>query len=307
MPLVPLNKVLEKADREGYAVGAFNANNLEMAQGIVQAAELEDAPVIVQVSQGGAEHAGVEEMAAIVKVLARKARVPVALHLDHGMDYLINLRCLRAGFTSLMYDGSKLSFDENVRITREIVHAAHAVNVPVEAELGMVPKDPHTITPEELKKYMTTPEEAKRFVELTKIDSLAVAVGSMHKMKVKQAVLDIERIKAIREVVSVPLVLHGASGVPDEAVKAAIQAGICKINVHTQLAKTFTEKIREILTKDQNVVDIRKYLHQAREALMEEVRSKIRLFGANGHAGEISLFAEALIEPEEYIKQEIVE
>ncbi|NLW56969.1 MAG: class II fructose-bisphosphate aldolase [Firmicutes bacterium] len=307
MPLVSTKDMLLDAQRKGYAIGAFNANNLEMAQGIVRAAELEEAPVIVQVSQGGAEHAGVEEMAAIVQVLAKKTRIPVALHLDHGVDFVYNLRCLRAGFTSLMYDGSQLSFDENARITREVVRAAHAVNVPVEAELGMVPRDPHSITPEELKKYMTTPEEAKRFVELTKVDALAVAVGSMHKMKVKQAVLDIERIKAIRQAVSVPLVLHGASGVPDEAVQAAIEAGISKINVHTQLAKSFTEKIREILTQDLNVVDIRKYLHQAREALMEEVRAKIRLFGASGHASGISPFDETMIEPEEYVKQEIVE
>ena len=151
MSLVSTKGMLLDARSKGYAVGAFNANNLEMAQGIVMAAEKENAPVIVQVSQGGAEHGGLEEMAAIVKSLAAKASVPVALHLDHGVDFVYNMRCLRAGFTSLMYDGSKLEFAENVRITREVVKAAHAVGVPVEAELGRVPKDPTGITLEELK------------------------------------------------------------------------------------------------------------------------------------------------------------
>ena len=304
MSLVSTKGMLLDARQKGYAVGAFNANNLEMAQGIVMAAEKEKAPVIVQVSQGGAEHGGLEEMAAIIKSLAAKASVPVALHLDHGVDVVYNMRCLRVGFTSLMYDGSKLAFAENVRITREVVLAAHAVGVPVEAELGKVPKDPTGITLDDLKKYMTSPEEAKAFVEQTNVDALAIAVGNMHKMKIKEAKIDIERIAAIRQVVAVPLVLHGASGVPDEAVTAAVKAGICKINVHTQLGKSFTEKLREIFQADPTTVDLRKYMGLGREALMEEVRAKIRLFGASGKASGVP---EVAVEPEEYIRQEIVE
>ncbi len=307
MALVSTKDMLLDAQKKGYAVGAFNANNLEMAQGIVMAAEKEDAPVIVQVSQGGAEYAGVEEMAAIVRALAEKTPIPVALHLDHGMDFVYNLRCLRAGYTSLMYDGSQLDFAENVKITKEVVQAAHAVGVPVEAELGRVPKDPHSVTAKELKKYLTRPEEALEFVELTGVDFLAIAVGSMHKMKVQEAKLDIERIKAIRQAVSVPLVLHGASGVPDKAIKEAIAAGICKINVHTQLAKRFTETARRLLQANPDVVDIRKYLSQSRQALMEEVRLKIRLFGADGKAKGVSHFPVAKIEPVDYMSQELVE
>ncbi|HBL35559.1 MAG TPA: ketose-bisphosphate aldolase [Firmicutes bacterium] len=304
MSLVSTKGMLLDARQKGYAVGAFNANNLEMAQGIVMAAEKEKAPVIVQVSQGGAEHGGLEEMAAIIKSLAAKASVPVALHLDHGVDVVYNMRCLRVGFTSLMYDGSKLAFAENVRITREVALAAHAVGVPVEAELGKVPKDPTGITLDDLKKYMTSPEEAKAFVEQTNVDALAIAVGNMHKMKIKEAKIDVERIAAIRQVVAVPLVLHGASGVPDEAVTAAVKAGICKINVHTQLGKSFTEKLREIFQADPTTVDLRKYMGLGREALMEEVRAKIRLFGASGKASGVP---EVAVEPEEYIRQEIVE
>ena len=287
MSLVTTKGMLIDAQNKNYAVGAFNANNLEMAQGIVQVAEEEKAPVIVQISQGGAEHAGVEEMAAVVKVLARKAKVPVAIHLDHGLSYTYNILALRAGFTSLMFDGSLLSFTENTAITRMIVTTAHIVGVPVEAELGEVPKNPDLITADELKQYMTKPDEAKHFVEITKVDSLAVAVGSMHKMKMQSAKLDIERIKRIRETVDLPLVLHGASGVTDESVEKAIKAGICKVNVHTHLAKYFTNAVREILNNNPDMVDLRKYLSAGRKALKEEVRKKIYLFGSNGKADGI--------------------
>jgi len=304
MPLVTTKDMLLDAQNRGYAVGAFNANNLEMAQGIIMAAEEENAPVIVQVSHGAAEYAGIEEMAAIIKVLANKTSIPVALHLDHGMNYVINMLCLRAGFTSLMFDGSQLSFEDNIRITREVINAAHAIGVPVEAELGKVPKDPNEVKIEDLHKFMTKPEEAQEFVEKTNVDSLAIAVGSVHKMKIQKAQLDIERIKKIREIVSVPLVLHGASGVTDEAVRQAIKAGICKVNVHTHLAKAFTKKIREILINKEDIADLRKYMDQGRQALAEEVKNKIHLFGANGKASGIK-YSE--VKTEEYLNVNIVE
>ncbi len=304
MPLVTTKDMLQDAQNRGYAVGAFNANNMEMAQGIIRAAEEENAPVIVQVSHGAAEYAGIEEMAAVIKVLANKTPIPVALHLDHGMNYVVNMLCLRAGFTSLMFDGSKLSFEDNVRITSEVVKAAHAIGVPVEAELGKVPKDPNEVKIEDLPKYMTKPDEAEEFVEKTNVDSLAIAVGSVHKMKIQKAQLDIERIKKIREIVSLPLVLHGASGVTDEAVSQAIEAGISKINVHTHLAKAFTKKIRQILIDKDDIADIRKYMDQGRQALAAEVKSKIRLFGANGKASNIKF---TQIKPEEYLNVEIIE
>ncbi len=304
MPLVTTKDMLVDAQNKGYAVGAFNANNLEMAQGIIMGAEEEKAPVIVQISHGAAKYGGIEEMAAIVKVLANKTDIPVALHLDHGMNYAINMLCLRAGFTSLMFDGSKLSFEENIRITREVVKTAHAIGVPVEAELGKVPKDPGEVKPEDLPKFMTKPKEAHEFVEKTRVDSLAIAVGSVHKMKIQKAQLDIERIKEIREIVSVPLVLHGASGVTDEAVKEAIKAGIVKVNVHTHLAKAFTKTIREILIDKDNIADIRKYMDQGRLALKEEVKNKIRLFGACDKASGIK-FVE--VKTEEHLNVDIVE
>lgn len=304
MPLVTSKGMLLDALEKGYAVGAFNANNLEMAQGIIQGAEEEEAPVIVQISQGGAEFAGLEEMASIVTLLANRASVPVVLHLDHGVDYAFSMKCLRAGFTSLMYDGSLHSFEKNVAVTKDVVRAGHLVGIPVEAELGQVPKDPDSCSFEELKAFMTNPEEAVSFVEKTGVDSLAISVGSMHKMKTRSATLDIERIKKIREVVDLPLVLHGSSGVTHESVQEAIEAGITKINVYTHIAKIFTMKVREILTENQGMADIRKYLAPAREEMKKEVIDKIRLFKSQGRAKGIK---EVEVTPTKEETQDIIE
>lgn len=289
MPLVTSKELLEEAFRTGFAVGAFNANNMEMVQAIVEAAEEERAPVIVQISQGAIEYAGAEFMAAIVRVAAERASVPVVCHLDHGLDLDINIRCLKAGFTSLMIDGSALSFEENARLTREVVKLGHAVGIPVEGEIGKVPDaEKGPLSPEELKDFLTTPEEAVRFVEATGVDFLAVSVGSAHRMKVQSANLDIERILAIRQAVNIPLVLHGASGVTDESVRAAVGAGIAKINFATELNKAFTRNLRQKLAADPEVVDVRKYTRPAREAVKEVVRQKIRLVGADGKAGALA-------------------
>ncbi len=287
MSLVTSKGMLLDAHKNNYAVGAFNANNLEMAQGIVAAAEEENAPVIVEVSQGGLSHGGIAEMSALIRALAEKATVPVALHLDHGMDILHNILCLREQFTSLMFDGSQLNYEENVAITRDIVKIAHMVNIPVEAELGKVPKDPDEMTFEELKQYMTEPDEALNFVEQTGIDFLAVSVGSMHKMKVRKAILEIDRIKKLRETVDVPLVLHGSSGVEEDSIKKGIEAGISKINVHTYLAQNFTRDMKKYLNENPDAIDLRKYLAAGREALKEAVRHKIRLFNSNNKANQI--------------------
>ncbi len=304
MPLVTTKGMLLDAQKRNYAIGAFNANNLEMAQGIVKAAEEENAPVIVQVSQGGARYAGINEMAAVVKILARNTKIPVALHLDHGVNYTYNVLALNAGFTSLMFDGSRLDFEKNVTITRKIVIIAHIAGIPVEAELGEVPKDPNEVDLNDLEQYMTEPDEAKEFIEKTEVDSLAVAVGSMHKMKNQSTELDIERVKRIREEVDVPLVLHGASGVTDESAQQAIKAGICKVNVHTHIAKHFTNEVRAVLDDNPDMVDLRKYLDEGREALKKEVKKKIHLFGANGRADSIE---DVDVVPYEDIEQEIVE
>ncbi len=283
MPLVSSKELLEDARKRHYAVGAFNANNLEYVQAIIDAAEEEKAPVILQASQGAIKYAGLENIVGMVRASAEKASVPVVLHLDHGSDFLQNVKCLRAGFTSLMFDGSSLSFEENVAITKRIVEIAHACKIPVEAELGKVPQAGQ-VTEEDVKALMTDPEEAVKFVELTGVDSLAVAVGSVHAMRQQAAKLDIARIAKISEMTGIPLVLHGASGVTDEGYREAIPAGICKINIATELNKAAMKAVREALEKAPNEIDLRKILKPARDAMKEAVKGKMRLFGASGKA-----------------------
>lgn len=284
MPLVTTKELLEKAMREKYAVGAFNANNIEMVQAIIEAAEEESAPVILQASQGAIKYAGLENVTAIVKNAADMAKIPIALHLDHGTNYEQNVKCLRIGFTSLMFDGSKLPYEENVSITRKVVEMGHAVGVPVEGEIGKIGGTEDHITVSEVEADMTEPEEALRFVEDTGVDSLAVAVGSVHRMKKKEAKLDHERIKRIAELVKIPLVLHGSSGVMDDEMRKGIKEGLCKINVATQLNMAFVEGMRKALNEKPEEVDPRKILSLSKELLKKVVKDRIRVFGCAGKA-----------------------
>jgi fructose-bisphosphate aldolase class II len=286
MPLVTSREILRSALEQRFAVGAFNANNMEQVQAIVEAAQEERAPVIVQVSQGAIRYAGLEFAAGMVKIAADLVDVPVVLHLDHGNSFEQNIRCLRAGFTSLMFDGSQLSFEENVATTKKICEIAHAVGIPVEAELGRVLQATAGVTAEEVEAAMTDPEQAEEFIARTGADSLAVAVGSVHAMRERKAALDIERIAAIRRRVNVLLVLHGSSGVRNEDLTEAIQNSICKINVATYLNQAFTLGLREGLAKHPDEVDPRKFLAISREHVKEAVREKIRLFGSAGRVGK---------------------
>lgn len=281
MPLVTSKEILLHALENHYAVGAFNANGMEMVQAVVEAAQEERAPVILQVSQGAIRYAGLEFAAGLVKIAASLVDVPVVLHLDHGTDFLQNVQCFRAGFTSLMFDGSRLPFEENVAITQRVCEIAHAVGIPVEAELGKVLQ--HGCTPEEVEKAMTDPDEATKFIALTAADSLAVAAGSIHAMQSREAELDIDRIKAIHaKIPHTPLVLHGSSGVKHESVVEAIQHGVCKVNVATYLSQGFIEGMKKALAEMPDNVDPRKVLSAARDEVKERVREKIRLFGSAG-------------------------
>ncbi len=282
MPLVTSKELLQRAFEEHYAIGAFNANNMEQIQAIVEAAQEERAPVILQVSQGAIRYAGLEMAAGMVKIIASQVDIPVVLHLDHGTSFEQNILCLRAGFTSLMFDGSKLPFEENVAITRKVCEVAHAVGIPVEAELGQVLQVTDNVTPEDVEKAMTDPDQAAEFIRLTGADSLAVAIGSIHAMRSQEATLDIDRLKAIRKKVNVPLVLHGSSGVKNESLLEAIENGISKINVATYLNQAFMRGLREGLEKMPDEVDPRKVLAISREYVKEAVREKIRLFGSAG-------------------------
>jgi len=277
------------AQREGWAVGAFNANTLEQVQAIAFAAQAEGAPAIIQVSHraltyigSGNEIQGLKYVAAIGKIAAESVTVPLALHLDHGTESEV-LQAIALGFTSVMFDGDGYSFAENISITRRLCGIAHSVGVCMEAEVGEVPK-PDGQAYDKAAIALTQPEEAAQFAEATGIDALAVALGSVHGLKTKQISLDMDRLGEIRRRVSLPLVLHGSSGVSDHDIRRGITLGLCKVNVATQLAQAFTGAIRDVLNSDGELVDPRKYLVAGRSAQMEAVRERIRFFGASGKA-----------------------
>jgi len=279
MPFVTTAEMLKKAQEGGYAVGAFNAENLEMIQAIIAAAEEEKAPVMIQTTPGTLKYAGPQCFAGVVSRLARDAKVPVALHLDHGNSYELAETCAREGYTSLMIDGSKLPFEENITLTRRVVAMAGAL--PVEAELGTVggKEDGH-----EAKPQYTDPEEAAEFVRRTGISSFAVAIGTAHGIYKGEPKLDLDRLSAVRERVDIPLVLHGTSGVPEDQVRACIARGICKINYATDLRITFTDAVKKALESNPEAYDPKKYLAAGREAVKNRVQELIRLCGCSGKA-----------------------
>jgi fructose-bisphosphate aldolase class II len=278
-----------RAKHEGWAVGAFNANTLEQVQAVVLAAQAEEAPAIIQVSHraltyigSGNEIQGLKYIAAIGKIAAESVLVPLALHLDHGTESEV-LQAIALGFTSVMFDGDGLSFEENVSVTKRLCGTAHSVGVCMEAEVGEVPK-PDGEEYDEAAIALTQPDEAAQFAEATGVDTLAVALGSVHGLKAKTISLDLDLLKAIRSRVSTPLVLHGSSGVSDMDIKQGVALGLCKVNVATQLSQAFTGAIRDILDKESELVDPRKYLVAGRNAQMKIVRERIQFLGAAGRA-----------------------
>ncbi len=284
MALVPVNDLLRKADREKYAVGAFNANNMEIIQAIVQAAELENSPVIMQASQGAINYAGLEFISQMVKTAANNTHVPVALHLDHGTDFEQLIRCIYSGFSSVMYDGSKLPLEENIAITKKVLDVARPLGVSVEAELGKIGGTEDDIHVSARDAMFTDPDEAITFVEQTGIESLAIAIGTAHGQYKGEPKLDYDRLTTIKKAVQIPLVLHGSSGVPDEAVKKAISLGICKVNIDTNIREAFVGEMRRVLDLNPTEIDPRKVLGPAREATVAIIREKIRIFGSSNKA-----------------------
>jgi len=304
--LVTNKEILFPAMAKGYAVGAFNISNLESLLAVVEASVEERSPVIVAVTPSSIKYAGLEYLVGMVKTAAESASVPMSLHLDHGQDVETVLKCIDAGFTSVMIDGSSLSFEENVSLTKRVVNLAHSRDVSVEGELGrLIGIEESTVEGKEA--VLTDPNAAKEFVERTGVDALAVAIGTSHgayKFKAEPK-LDSERLKVIRQKVNVPLVLHGASsvpsgiikkaikygaelsgakGIPDEHIVKAISLGIAKINIDTDLRLVFTGTIREVLVTSPKKFDPRKILGPAKEAMKEIVRGKMRLFGSSGKA-----------------------
>lgn len=284
MPLVTVAELLQKAEEGEYAVGAFNCNNMEIVQAIVAAAEAEQAPVIIQASQGAIKYAGLDFIVGLTKIAAGKSPAPIALHLDHGTSFEQCMQCIRSGFTSVMIDGSKHPLEQNIALTNKVLAVARAVGVSVEAELGKIGGTEDDITVSERDALFTDPEEAKQFVEATGVDSLAVAIGTAHGRYKGIPKLDFQRLKQIRALVNIPIVLHGSSGVPDEAVREAISLGVRKVNIDTNIREAFVDAARKVMQEKPGEIDPRNVLGPARLAATEVIREKIRVFGSSGRA-----------------------
>ncbi len=275
MNLVPMADLLNKANDEGYAVGGFNINNLEFLQAIIVGAEEMNSPLILQTSEGAIKYIGIDYVVGMVTAATKDIDIPVALHLDHGGSFEKTMECIKKGYSSVMIDGSRLPFDENVAMVKKVVEAAHSVGVTVEAELGKIGAGEDTFT---------DPDEAVKFVELSNVDALAVAIGTAHGVYKGEPNLDFDRLEVINSKVEIPLVLHGASGVSDDDVMKTISLGINKVNVNTDFQQAFTGKVRELLDNDPELYDPRKYCGPGREAITEKVKEKIKVLGSENKA-----------------------
>ena len=309
MPLVTTKEMFEKSMKEGFAIGAFNINNMEIIQGIVDAAQNQNSPVILQASSGAIKYARIKYLMKMVEAAVEETNIPIAIHLDHGPDFETCKMCIDNGFTSVMIDGSKYSFEENIEITKKVVEYAHERGVVVEAELGQLAGIEDDVNVSESDAKYTDPNQAKEFVERTGCDSLAIAIGTSHgAYKFKgEAKLRMDILKSVKEKIpNTPIVLHGAStvipelvetcnkyggdipgakGVPDEILHEASISGVSKINVDTDLRLAFTGEIRKALAENPSAFDPRKYLTPAREKITEVVEHKIKnVFGSANKA-----------------------
>ena len=289
MTLTNVYPWIQRAFHEGWAVGAFNAVNMEQAQAITWAAEAEQAPAIIQVSHrallyagDGSAERGLRMMAAVGITAAESAGAPVSLHLDHGTQAEVRL-ALELGFTSVMFDADGLPLEENIIITRHLAQIARSHEACLEAEVGDVPK-PEGNEAVDAHAGLTRPEDAAAFARAAGVDTLAIAIGSIHSGKQKTVTLDLQLLGAIRAVVDIPLVLHGSSGVTDASLRAGLGLGLAKINVATQLSQGFTAAVRPVLAQAPAEVDLRSYLGAGRAAMLAVVRERMRIFGASGKA-----------------------
>lgn len=300
MALITSTSMFQKSIKSNYAIGAFNVNNMEIIQGIADAIKEESAPVILQVSAGARKYARPAYLMHLVQAAIEDTGIDIVLHLDHGEDFEICKKCVDDGFTSVMIDGSKHPFEENIELTKRVVEYAHAHGVVVEAELGKLAGIEDDVNVDAKSATMTDPEEAAEFVERTKVDSLAIAIGTSHgAYKFKGTPnLDFDRLKKIHELIpDTPLVLHGAStvlpefvkkcndyggdipgaqGVPEKMITEAAQYGICKVNIDTDLRLAMTAEVRKYISENPSEFDPRKYLGPARDAIKEMVRHKVK-------------------------------
>lgn len=282
MAIVSSKNMLLDAKNGKYAVGAFNVENMEMVKAVISAAEEVKAPVILQTTPSTVKYGGLETFYAMAYVEAKKASVPVCLHLDHGNSYELAVSALKAGYSSIMIDGSHESFEDNISVTSKVNEVAKIYNVPVEAELGKVGGKEDDL--EAAADSNTDPLEAKEFVERTNVDSLAIAIGTAHGFYTGTPILDKDRVKEIRNVVSIPLVLHGASGLSDEDIIECIENGICKVNFATELRVAYTDACKKVLQEDPNLFDPKKLGLVGIENVKKLVIERMKVCGCVGRA-----------------------
>ncbi len=312
MALVTSRKMFQMAYKNGYAVGAFNVNNMEITQGIIQAISEAKAPLILQISKGAREYASMSYLRAIIDVAVREnPDIPICMHLDHGDSFELCKQCVQDGFTSVMIDGSHLPFEQNVKLTADVVKYAHDHGVVVEGELGQLGGiEEHVVGVDDVSAHLTNPDQAIEFIQKTGVDSLAVAIGTSHgaykfKTEPKLAFDVIEKIQ--KKAPGFPLVMHGSSsvlqefknlinkyggkmpdamGVPEEAITRASKMAVCKVNIDTDLRMALTAKIRQVFAEKPGEFDPRKYLGPGREAIKQMVLHKLKVLGCAGRASE---------------------
>lgn len=281
MPLTTTVSMLRKAQEQGFAVGAFNVENMEMAQAIISAAEELRAPVILQTTPSTVRYAGTGMYAAMVAALAQEATVPMAMHLDHGDSFALCAQALRSGYTSVMIDGSKLPLEENIALTYKVSEMCAAVGVPVEGEIGRVGGKEDDL---ESDGGYTIPEEAVRFEKESGLFSMAVGVGTAHGFYKEKPQLNKELITTLRGMLQAPMVLHGASGLSDEDVKDCIRRGICKVNFATELRAAYTEGVKAVLAENPKTFDPKAYGKEARQRVKALVMERMLVCGCDGKA-----------------------
>lgn len=287
MPLVSMREMLHTANEGKYAVGQFNLNNLEFTQAILQAAQEENSPVILGVSEGAARYmGGFKLVVRMVEALMEEygVTVPVAIHLDHGSSFEMCAKAIHAGFTSVMIDGSHLPLDENIELTKKVVELAHMFGVSVEAELGRIGGQEDDLTVDDAEASYAIPEECDKLVRETKVDCFAPALGSVHGPYKGEPNLGFDRMEEVMKLTGVPLVLHGGTGIPVKDIQRAISLGTAKINVNTENQISSSKRVREVLAENPEMYDPRKFLGPAREAIKETVIGKMRDFGSSGKA-----------------------
>jgi tagatose 1,6-diphosphate aldolase GatY/KbaY len=282
MALTDTKEMLLQAQSGGYAIGAFNAENMEIMQAVFEAAAETQSPFILQITPSMLKYASADVFFGMARGLSLAYGVPVALHLDHGNSFAIAAKCLRAGYTSIMIDGSKLDFAENVALTRQVVDLCAPCAVPVEAELGKVGgKEEEIVTDDP---GYTDLAEAEDFCARTGISSLAVAIGTAHGFYSGKPVLDLERLLQIRQRVNIPLVLHGASGLSDADIQNCIKRGICKVNFATELRNAYTEGVKDALQQNPALYDPKEFGKLGRARVRQLVIQRMLVYGAAGKA-----------------------